>query len=278
MDIERNELVEIFPTGAAQVDEYDPDVSRPQLLNFTIDFDKGFLVLTFNETVQESTIDARQLTLQDPMVGSSPTMYPSEYTLTGGVSNSDNGPLINISFTLFDFNELKRLPFCTMLSDCYLSFPQDLVMDMVNLPVIPTEPIPPAEYISDDTDPELQVFTTLDLNTESLVLQFSETVNIASLNFSALSLKTLFDISPLERVRFTGGSVPQVNTSVLNISLSSTDLDAIKLASEVCTYRGDCYIDFDANFITDMNDNRVTPIQSTFPGFLVQMFQRDTIN
>ena len=214
-DLGRNELIDVSPNNALQVFRYTEDTIRPQLLNFTIDLDEGFIILTFDETIREPTLDAKQLTLLDATNG-------SEYnlTLTNGISNLNIDTIVNISFSLFDLNELKRLPLCTSQYDCYLSFTQDLILDMVGLSVVEilaNMAVLPAEFIPDTTGPSLVQFAVIDFDRELIVLEFSETVNVETLQLSDITLQSLFT-NPIAMVRLTGGNVPAENTSILIIS------------------------------------------------------------
>ena len=99
---------------------------------------------------------------------------------------------------------------------------------------------------------------------------------MATLNLSEITFQSLF-FQPMATVPLTGGQVPLLNTSLLEISLSQADLDILKLSSMVCTYRGNCYISFTADLVEDMNANAAVAVEDTFPGFLVVEYLRDTI-
>uniref|UniRef100_A0A1X7V1F8 Uncharacterized protein n=1 Tax=Amphimedon queenslandica TaxID=400682 RepID=A0A1X7V1F8_AMPQE len=272
MDMAGNELKEVFNTNAELVTDYQADINRPSLDSYTFDLNTGTLLLTFNETVRETTLDTTELTFFD-FYGANATI---NYTLTASFSNSNSNPILNISFSLIDLNEIKRLPLCTSRDDCYLSFSEDLVHDMVSMPVLPEEYVQPDPFINDTTSPALLLFSVLDFDREILVLQFSETLNLATINFTSLVLKNFY-MSPLGIVNITGGDIPDVNTSTLNISLTDDDIDSLKLAPYVCTYIGNCYVDFGDSFIEDMNGNQISPVLDTAPGFIVQSYQADTI-
>ena len=274
LDLAGNELIDIFPNNALNVANYTADTIRPELLNFTIDLNFGFIVLTFDETVRETTLDAEQITLVDSANNS---VY--NLTLTNGISNLDISHIVNISFSLVDLNELKRLPFCTTMFDCYLSFTQDLVLDMVGLAVV-ERPLDfaalPAEFIPDETAPVLLEFATIDFDREVIILQFSETLNTDTFNISDITLQSLF-ANPISTVPLTSGSIPLVNTSLLELSFDQNDLDAVKLNSQVCVFRGNCYISFTSALIEDVNGNLVEPAGNSFPGFLAARFIPDSI-
>jgi len=145
-------------------------------------------------------------------------------------------------------------------------------MDMVGLPITPTPQTNALQgvYVPDTTGPSLEGFTELNYLTNTLTLQMSETVNVDTLNFSALTLQSLFTNPILPTVTLTGGEVPSVNTSLLIILLTDEDVDALKNNQFTCTYRGNCYITFTSNFVEDMGGFAAQSTGSTFPGFLVQ--------
>ena len=92
-------------------------------------------------------------------------------------------------------------------------------MDMSGNPVEPVVDQVVGTYISDVTGLQIVEFVELNLVTETATLQFSETLNINSLNFSDLRLQTLF-VEPRNTVYLTGGTVPQSNQSLLEVTLS----------------------------------------------------------
>ena len=156
MDMSGNELTDIFPTEALQARVFFEDSIRPQLLNYTIDLNEGLILLTFDEAVRETSLDAKQITLY-----SSNNNSAYNLTLNGGFSNTQNSHMLSISFTLLDLNELKRLSFCTSGENCYLSFTEDLVDDMFGLRVvaIPEELVrSPTVFAPDTTSPEIGHF------------------------------------------------------------------------------------------------------------------------
>ncbi|XP_065888524.1 uncharacterized protein [Dysidea avara] len=268
MDMAGNELIEVFTFNARDVDVFLPDVVVPEMVNYTLDMDDGELLLTFTETVQERSLDVTQLTFQ-----SNYSIPATQYNITAAISNSDSSFILSITTSLYDVNNIKALPsLCTTQDDCYLSFTTDLIMDMVGLPIIPVSQTNAVQgaYIPDTTGPRLEGFIELNYLTNTLTLQLSETVNVNTLNFSALTLQSLFTNPILPTVTLIGGEVPLINTSLLIISLTDEDLDTLKNNPFTCTYRGNCYVTFTSDFVEDMGRTAAQPTGSTFPGFLVQ--------
>ena len=230
MDMAGNELIEVFPFNAEQVTMFSPDMIPPEIVNYTIDIDQGNLLLTFTETVQERSLDVTELTFQ-----SNYTVPATQYSLTAAISNSESSYILSITISLFDLNNIKALTeLCTSPDDCYLSFSTDLVMDMVGLPIVPISATDAMEavYIPDLTGPMLVGFTQLDYSSNSLTLQMSETVDISTLNYTALTLQSLFTDPILPTVTLTGGEVPPVNTSLLVITLTDSD----KIRPDLCAH------------------------------------------
>ena len=290
-DLDGNELVDIPPNRTIQAIEYIPDSIRPQLLEFVIDLDGGFIVLIFDETVNETTIDAKQITLLDAPrdfnmsndnFNTSNSSYISEgyrLTLQNGFSNLDISHIVNISFSLYDLNELKiQWNLCTEEDNCYLSFTPDLVQDAAGLPVMEVfepNPRPPTQFINDATPPALVHMTSFDLNRGVIQLDFTKTLNIDTLNLTHITFQSLFT-NPTSTVELTGGDVPAINTSILEITLGQADLDRIKMDQFVLAYRGNCYISFTSHLVEDMNSNQVFPSREDFPGYIAQNFTMDT--
>ena len=117
-------------------------------------------------------------------------------------------------------------------------------------------------------------FVQVDYNLEQVTLLFSETINIETLDLTAVTFQSLF-ANTEDTVRLTGGTVPARNTSTIVIQLDQADLDALKLDTAVCAFRGNCYVSITSSFAEDMNGNNLTSVEQVFPGFLVSDFVRD---
>ena len=113
-----------------------------------------------------------------------------------------------------------------------------------------------------------------DLDVGVITLQFSETVNADTFNFTDIVFQSLFT-NPTSGVRLMQGSILSENTSTIELTLGQDDLDQIKMDQYVCAYRGNCYISFTSALVEDMNSNKIVPAGDDFPGFIALGYTRD---
>jgi len=63
IDMFANRVIPIETEDARMVDVYTPDMTRPDLVNFSLNMTSELLILTFDETVDASTLNITYLTL-----------------------------------------------------------------------------------------------------------------------------------------------------------------------------------------------------------------------
>ena len=113
---------------------FTPDITPPQLLNFTIDMNRGELILTFDETVNSSSLIFDFLALiNNETFMPIPIDPDNQHQLRGGTVLTDNQPELVFQFTEEDLNEIKRQDMCTRalgILDCFLVYRSNAVRDM----------------------------------------------------------------------------------------------------------------------------------------------------
>ena len=181
-----NAVNEILTNDAKQVIDYSGDQIRPNLTHFDLDIDASTLTLYFSETVNISSLNFSQITLQDSSTAS------TNYTLTNGFSLSENGPIIIVNITKEDLDLIKfDFNLATSPENAFITFPSNLITDVSGNEVIPItdgSAYRVANYTEDTTPPILEYFD-LDMNTGTITFYFSETVNSDSLNVPAITIQ-----------------------------------------------------------------------------------------
>ena len=256
-DMNKNPVVAVLMFEAELVNEFTEDESGPVVQQFDMDYDSGDMTLYFDETVDLSTFDASALTFRSINV---PTH--NSHTLFSS-TKLDSGLLAytRVQLGIEDLNELKRLRICTTDTVCYLSSSDTLVRDTAtgsNQNEV-TSPIQVSNYITDSTDPRVMAYPEFDLNTGTLTLEFSETVNVASINQSLIELHDTYTnvthtFSPLQLSSLTSDG------STLVLGLGPDDQNRLKLDTDLCTYSENCWLRFESGFVTDVIGNLVEPI------------------
>ena len=277
-DMNDNPVDAIPPYSAVMATNVTEDVSHPHLVDFDLDTDLGTLTLTFNETVEASSLNVSQITLQDQPTATGPSTM---YTLTGGVSSMEDSIIITINFTFFDLNEIKKLRDLASNesgSDSFITLTNLTIVDMNDNPVVP---IPDGtgmgvrNFTQDTTPPELVSFD-LDMNIGLLVLNFSETVDTLTFNITQYSLQGTANVSGAltDQFSLTEEDLLTGDEVIIEQNLLYFDLNTIKSLGLLATSPNDTYLSLTGSAIRDMVGNAVVEISSS-SGLLVSNYTAD---
>jgi hypothetical protein len=131
-----------------------------------------------------------------------------------------------------------------------------------------------SDLVDDITAPELVEFVLFDYNTGIAMLSFSEPVLPKSFSAVDMQLHGSFNqelvtdstANPRNNLAYRlSASVPMstvgpVTSEMLNVSLSRTDLNAMKQAPQICPFAASCHVRVTTSFVTDAFDVDVLPI------------------
>ena len=263
VDLADNAVVEVPPLMAHPVRIHTEDSTPPVLVNFTLDMDTSQLILTFNETVNSSSLQVEYITLQNNELANTLDYHSSPYSLTSGEgetnTTSDNDHILVINLGPLDRNEIKRRRNLAVgINSTFLSLMPKAIRDMNDNLVTPINDgsaLMAANFIPDETPPFLTDFS-IDMDEGELILTFDETIRADTLNISAL---TLLDGTPLANSSFSFSASsshdPSDNTTIL-IDISVDDLNEIK-KRVLCREVGDCFVSHMAATVYDMVGNPI---------------------
>ena len=159
-----------------------------ELISFDLDLDTGLLLLNFSETVDTLTFNVTQYTLQSSSNISFAAQY---YSLTEqSLLTGDEVEIIQ-ELLYFDLNSIKSLgELATSSNNTFLSVTEFAIRDMNGNRLVVVEAddaLPVSTYVKDITRPLLVSFD-LDMNLGILTLNFSETVNVSTLDVTEILL------------------------------------------------------------------------------------------
>ena len=274
VDINDNRVVSVSSNNALQVSEYTGDVNRPSLEFFNLELDEGILTLSFDETVNVSSLDISALVLQD--ASSSPL---SDYTLNDSYIMQGHSSEVNVTLSFEDLNQIKDMrDLCSSdaADDCFLTFPDSTVLDMTGLQVYTVSGEEVNVFVNDTTSPSLSQFAEIDLRLGTLTLVFSETIAFETFNPQHITLQNLFE-PPHEQLNLTGGNFTELTHYSVQVELSMPDLSSLKRDSDICTYRGNCYITASTELLQDIAGNSFAGVPLTEPGVIVREYIRDDL-
>ena len=272
-DLNGLSAVPIPNESALPVAQFTDDTTEPELISWDLNINDGELYLVFSETVNASTADPTQLTLQS---SSEVNGFTETVSLTDSTVISISNPAITIILSLNDLNAIKR--FTNLGTDhrnSFLSFSAALISDTSGNPVVP---IPSSlavlvdSFIPDMTPP-FAVSFSINITSGILSMTFSETVNISSFNFSGLTLlnRTAMnhftgDRQPVSNYTLTGGTLQsQFDDSVVVVALSQRDLDAIIAINNLATSATNTYLAATSRTIRDTARIQLYSISLLYP-------------
>ena len=269
-DSTRKPLVGIPTLSALQASEYTVDLVQPELYNFTFDFNQGRILLTFSEAINVDSFQPNAFTLQD--LSSSPS---ANYSLTSYQSLALDGTILTVEISPEDYDALNTdNNLVTSLNDTFLSVTANAITDFANNQLVPVVGLQAVSFIPDTSPPSLELFE-FNLNTGTLTLQFTETIDIASFEVTDVTLQNR-RTTPTQRITLTGGSYPIMNSSVVQITLTDEDLSALKTSTSLVTGTFNTFISIPSTAASDLSGQAVVPI-SSINALRASQFNNDTI-
>ena len=253
--------------NAAAVDNYTPDTTSPQLLSFSLNLTSGEIALSFTETVNvEDTLNLLELTLQNSVRINRDVDGFNFYTLTSASESLDvNGPEFSIVLSIYDLNAIKQRPeLGTIINNTFISYSPRFISDMVGNMVVnipSTRGTQAVQVAPDKIRPQLSFFD-FDLNTEIITFYFSETVDLSTFDLTEFTLVDGPSPSGVasSSYRLTGGSMRSLDSSVIQVTLNTPDVNNVKRIFTLATDANDTYISITRAVLTDMSGLLVIPI------------------
>ena len=262
-----NRCIGGLPNGEAEsVGMYVPDTNPPSITGFDVDLRDSTLTFFFNETVNASSFISDAILLMN-----TPNNHTAQFQirLTDGSPLSSNGDTIRYQLGEDDVNLIKaEIQLFSNEANSFIAVSAGGVMDVQGNPLveIPTNDALRASALSPDTvRPSLREFV-LDLNANTLVLTFDETVRGTSLNVSAIELHSdmaLIMSTVSHRLSADGAEVTPAIGFTLTIQLTTADINALKASPNLAVTTANTYLTLDAGAVIDMaeqnNSAIVTP-------------------
>jgi hypothetical protein len=232
------------------------DMTEPELVAFSLDVNAGELALTFSEPVSEQSFNVSGITLL-----SSPER--PELTLTDTSSGSGSGtvtvysPVITVLLDTPELNYIKL--FAHSWDSTYLILSEGSATDSNgNENLASTSAIQVSIFTPDTTRPVVVSFG-LDLNTGILILTFSETVNVSTIDITALTIQSDGSGSGTSHT-LVSGLVASPNSDTVTIFLTQMDLNVIKSDVNLATSQANTFLSFSSSLVQDMYGSPVVEV------------------
>lgn len=179
-----NPAVPILQGNGLRVTEYRGDTIQPTLVEYILDMNKGRLLLSFSETVNPSSFDDTQITIQT----TKRKRFGKALNLQDSVLEFEKMDLageLTLTMSDYTYNSLKFYGLATTAFNSYMSYTDKLVFDYAgnNLPplwdgaVMGYSPRQPDTYVADTTSPALSRWY-VDRDNYFIHMLFTEPVTI----------------------------------------------------------------------------------------------------
>ena len=267
----------LLNTVVAEADLFINDTTNPRIAYFDLDMYLGHLTLWFTETVNASSFVPSGITLQSELDSTDSTRY----TLTNGsLLYEVDDYMITVVITNDDLNVIKSRGIALDNETAWLVVNSTTILDQSGQPVVPLQNALTAasvqSYIPDETSPVLQSFI-LDLHNESLILSFSETVDVYSFNITQFTLQNRARLAT-EQYSLSEESYTVLEYGpVVTISLATVDLNELKITLDLATDTSNTFINITKFALTDRNSNRVVPTNTTLAINATRVIQDENI-
>jgi len=227
-----NAVVAVGPVGAMPVGVFTRDAVQPTLVGFSVNMSSEQLWLTFDETVNASSLWAGGIRLQG-----NGSWSGCSFQLTGGVVLTDNDVVVGLQLVHEDVNAVKKLRcLFTRAENSFVSMAGPIVFDMAgnSVEVVGSNAAMDVNiFTADLVRPQLVSFDVSMDGNGSIVLTFDETVMASSFDPRGLELHNGANGSSY---RLQGGHYSVLaadDSTVIRMTPLKSDLDSIKLLTDI---------------------------------------------
>ena len=249
-----------------------PD-NPPILLNATINFNDGSLILTFHTDIN--------LSLVNPLITLTNSANSYSYTLTSGVLNTENNDSTIVHITLSDY-DLSSLKYIYMMANDQwnVSLHSNAVTSNEGETNRP-QTLQITTVIPDTTGPSVVIYT-FDLNSGTITITFNEPMSISNgtYNTSGIWLSGTLSMQPNGISLANGQIIASENIDrILTIQLDDSILNTIKANGSVGTEITNTNMFFTSDSFQDISLNSIQPsVQSVLPLSFIADVTRPNLN
>jgi len=254
------------------------DTTDPKVLNFDFNMDTQKIIITFDESIVKTSFKLAEMKVQNTIDGSDAAPITFEEAASSDVTWNDLQTEVTAKMTKASFDAIAAVKtLATEKSNTYLVVSVNAAADTAAKKVteITTGAAPNvANHFEDNTAPTVTAFT-LDMNANKATVTFSETVDIANINFRKLVVQPTNAATPT--FRLTAGVLDSATPStVASFTLDDDDVDALKLQDGLASADVDSAMSADEGLVLDMNSKSSTAVAASDPVDATQPMTKDT--
>ncbi len=214
------------------------------------------LSLVFSETVDFSEIDATKIQIGDDSSGT------NNFTLASGEITPAQADGATMTFTLTDTHRDAIAQWNSAgKTTLYVKITTPGFKDLAGNAIATTAWCAMGTWTKDTTTPTLSNWT-LNMHTRILTLNFSENVDVSTLDVTALTLQNAAS-SPAASCALTNSATASSDGTTIDILFSTTDFNALVADTSLAVAQGSSYLSITTSAIDDMSGNNVNAIESS---------------
>ena len=259
------------------------DTSPPSVALFGLDLNTGTLDIHFDDPINATTFNPSSVTLQSAQAQRPMQWYTLSQESSSSYPDNTTFQVIRVLLTDSDLNQIKRIrSLCIDQHSCYMTVTASIARDINGIysnAIANGRGLLAASFTGDQVPPEL-VSWVLDMDRGRIIVTFSETVDITSLQSSLVTLQSSSTpfVEPYVPFAEFDELLPADASSMFDIQLTSNSITRIKRTIAVGTHVQDSYLHMSRGAIVDMNSNSLLDthlqasdvIPDTTPPSLVQ--------
>ena len=258
-----NKIVAVVTGNAFQVTAYTADSVAPYLISWYADMNEDRIVLEFSEPIDQSILDVSAIKLYSDSDTSLQSTFMVQ--LWEATIFKVDATVITLQLSRAESIAVKTAsPLCTQRITCLLSHTAALGKDTTSYDngkarassIVPTVTmLSSTGYVPDQKGPQLLSYT-LNMNVGEINFEFTEPVNTAAADTSAITLYQNNSILGPNQVNISQSTYVTLSDGVfLTIKLSLDDYISIKQNGIGANGTDDVYMSVDSNFLTDVAGN-----------------------
>jgi hypothetical protein len=251
-DVDHNGVNALQKSDAKRVSVFAVDTVPPVSDGFSIDLSTGKIELRFSQPVNGSSVNVSLLQLQAASNDTSDAV-----SLSTGVASTELSTTVVITLSETELNDIKKSVTCAKstgvrqaygeepepepdlepiglgdrVAGCFVAYTSDFVKDSTGLVVVAvssSDAFQATAYTEDSIRPNVVSggFTTFDLNTGKIVLDFDEVIDPASFTATGLTLSDDIPLFSSVSVSLTNGTIVETEgKTTLTVQMMTYDLN-----------------------------------------------------
>jgi hypothetical protein len=277
-DPKPNNIEAIPSSNAVEATLYTSDNVDPELhptKSFDLNMNDGYILMHFTETVKEDSFVRGSLTLySDVSTAGGVKSHPISSNSLVEIGHADNVDsdytTVRIALHKSDMDAIKNIPSLANNADnTHISFADSVFSDVDGNPLVGIAAASAKEagrWFADATPPELGSFS-LNMNTNTLTLNFNEPVDDSIVDYTAITIQSKANVNTVGATKVTLNGVESKTRSndgmVITLVLNDTDINKKTKDEGLAISDGTTFISMTDTFVNDMAGVDIKPIADT---------------